>query len=101
MRGIRFVRNAALIKELQAEPGVKRVEQDYARRAQSQARTIAESLAPGGSEIASTYEADENRLLTTHEAGHIVEWGSVNNPAYAVLRRAALATGAKFRDTGS
>lgn len=32
-------------------------------------------------------------------AGHLVEWGSVNNPAYRPITRAALASGLRFEGT--
>lgn len=33
------------------------------------------------------------RLSNVDPFAHLVEWGSINNPAYAVLRRAVLAAG--------
>jgi hypothetical protein len=35
-------------------------------------------------------EADGATLYTDDRAGHLVEWGSVNNRAYRVLSNAAL-----------
>lgn len=35
--------------------------------------------------------------ITTYAFGHLVEWGSINNPAYAPLRRAAGRLGLRVR----
>lgn len=37
-------------------------------------------------------------VATTDFAGHMVEWGSANNPPYAVLRRATRAAGLTLRE---
>lgn len=37
------------------------------------------------------------RAYTVDPAGHLAEWGSVNNPPYAVLRRAAQRVGLRLR----
>lgn len=47
----------------------------------------------GGTENPARYA-----VATTDFAGHMVEWGSKNNPPYAVLRRAARAAGLKLRE---
>src|SRR5262245_59522217 len=44
--------------------------------------------------------AEGRRLLTDDPAGHLIEWGSVNNPPYAPLRRSIEAVGARFIDDG-
>jgi hypothetical protein len=37
---------------------------------------------------------------TRWRLGHIIEFGSVNNPAYAPLRKAVAATGMRYQDGG-
>lgn len=47
----------------------------------------------GGNENPARYA-----VATTDFAGHMVEWGSVNNAPYAVLRRAARSAGLRLRE---
>ena len=45
---------------------------------------------------------DEGRtvlLVNKDSAGHLVEWGSVNNPPHAILRRAVRAVGISLTET--
>ena len=37
-------------------------------------------------------------VTTTDPFGHLVEWGSVNNPPYAPIRRGAVAAGLELRE---
>jgi hypothetical protein len=41
-------------------------------------------------------EGDEVAVVNTDYAGHLMEWGSKNNPAHAPLRRAVRAAGLHF-----
>lgn len=38
------------------------------------------------------------KLLTTSRIGHLIEWGSINNPAHATLRNAAAEVADKFHE---
>ena len=42
--------------------------------------------------------AGEVRVVNTKHGGHLQEWGSVNNPPQAPLRRAVRANGLRFRE---
>lgn len=39
------------------------------------------------------------RLINTDWFFHLIEWGSVNNPVYAPMRKAARALGLKFKES--
>lgn len=94
---MKYVPNPAFAAELDRDPGVRDELGRRARSAASTAKTIGQSLGGTGA-YAKTVIADDNRLLTTDPAGHIVEWGSINNPPYAPLRRAAESVGASYVD---
>lgn len=89
----RFVANRAFEAELKRSPAYKA---EMALRAKAGAEA-ARRIAPRGStgDYAESIQVDDNRVLTDDPAGHLVEWGSVNNPAYAPLRKGAEATGAR------
>jgi hypothetical protein len=44
-------------------------------------------------------EGDDVAVVNTDHAGHLLEWGSKNNPAHAPLRRAVRAAGLHFEET--
>ena len=47
-----------------------------------------------------TAEPGKARVGTTWKLAHIIEWGSINNPPYAPLRRATRSSGLRFRELG-
>lgn len=94
---MKYVPNPAFEAELKREQGVRDELGRRARSAQRAAQTIGLSLGGTGAYARSVF-ADDNRLLTTDPAGHIIEWGSINNPPYAPLRRAVETVGASFVD---
>lgn len=94
---MKYVPNPKFKRELDREPGVKRELADRADDAEVVARSIGLSLGGTGA-YASSIASPGGRLLTTDPAGHLIEWGSVNNPPYAPLRRAVQATGAHYVD---
>lgn len=59
-------------------------------------------LTPRGEtgKAAERFVVDENLVGNEDPFFHLIEWGSVNNPVYAPLRRAARALGLRFEDTG-
>ena len=95
-----FRPNPALIAELKAE-GVVDL---YIRERAESAKTEAESIAPRGEtgwyadHFVLEEDGDVQRLGNTDFAAHWVEWGSIHNPPYAVLRRAAQAAGLHLRE---
>jgi len=95
-----FRPNPALIAELEAEGVVDAL----AHSAAEAAKEEAEAIAPRGE----TGRYTDSFVVTKSDAGwalgntdfaaHWVEWGSVNNPPYAPLRRAVQATGLHLRE---
>lgn len=61
------------------------------RRVAAFARKAYADLAGSGADV-------EVHVGTRWRLGHIIEFGSVNNPAYAPLRRAARQTGLRFEE---
>lgn len=94
---MKYVPNPAFAAELNREQAVRDELGRRARSAQRAAKTIGESLGGSGA-YARSVIADGERLLTTDPAGHIIEWGSINNPPYAPLRRAVEQIGAVYVD---
>lgn len=92
---MRFRRNTRFERDVRRSPRFQAV-----RRAAARAiKQNAEAIAPHGSgTYADSIEADDSRVWTTDPAGHIVEFGSINNPAYAPLRRGARAAGLRLED---
>lgn len=97
---MRLTVNPNFEREIQAEveyqTGVARVAQEVAK--------TAKAIAPEGPtkfyrhSIDVELVGDEWVVRTTDFAGHLVEWGSVNNPVYAPLRRAVLMNGLRLHE---
>jgi hypothetical protein len=76
------------------EHALKELARDELRKRAEEAADIARDTAPVESgryrdSIEVDVDGDEVKLLTTSRIGHLVEWGSINNPAHATLRNAA------------
>jgi hypothetical protein len=59
------------------------------------------AVAPRGetADYVDSIESDEDGSVgTTDPFGHLVEWGSVNNPAYAPIRRGVSAAGLRLEE---
>jgi hypothetical protein len=95
----RFELAADFTTQLEAEPGVRSRVAAAAREAGEETRSIGRELGGSGA-FAGSIEVRGARVLTRDRAGHLIEHGSVNNPPYAPLRRAAEAVGARYVDTG-
>lgn len=96
----RFRKNPALKLEVAKLPGAH-VALEEAAQAVAQ---ITRTLAPRGSggyrrSIGVERDADSTTVYTTDIAGHIVEFGSANNPAYAPIRRAVRAAGLRLDES--
>ncbi len=94
----RFAANRAFEAELKRSPAYKA---EMAVRAKAGAEA-ARRIAPRGptGDYVESIQVDGNRVLTDDPAGHLIEWGSVNNVSYAPLRKGAEATGAKVVNNG-
>jgi hypothetical protein len=93
----RFARNLAFQAEIEAEARYKAEMHELAEKVAENAR----QLAPRDTgQYASSIIVQGSIVATTAFAGHMVEWGSVNNPPYAPLRRACRAAGLRVREIG-
>jgi hypothetical protein len=52
----------------------------------------------GGRAITTEQDGDTVYIVNTDFGGHLVEWGSANNPAHAPLRRGVRAAGLRLRE---
>lgn len=97
MRG--FVPNPRFEAELRREPGVRRALQERAEKAIAAAQ--GDVVSP---KFASGFYVEDNgdsvTAGTTNPFFHLDEWGSVNTPPRAPLRRAVRATGARLEESG-
>ena len=91
MTVIRVDRGA--VDELARDPDLLAKLAPHARAVAEQARQLAPDETGA---YRRSIQVDGNRVLTTDPFGHLVEWGSVHNPAYAPLRRAIRAAGLRF-----
>lgn len=98
---MKFIPNPAFAEQMELNPVVQALLARKAAEAGRHARQIGRGLAPGGGDdYAASIYSDENRVGTTDRAGHLIEWGSVNNRPYAPLRKAVEQAGARYKDTG-
>lgn len=97
------MKNPNFVRELANEPWAR----DMLHRATAAVEREAKLASPLGSD----FVGYQGRFVTrvhgssatvgnTDIAAHIIEYGSVNNPPYAPLRRGVSAAGLRFADTG-
>ena len=97
---MRIRKNPQLLRQLRKHPGVR-----VARRAAAEAvKRKVQAVAPRGGtgdyagSVRVYDDGDDIGVETTDFAGHIIEFGSVNNPPYAPLRRGARAAGLRLEE---
>jgi len=88
----KYVADPSFIKLIAADLGVL----DICNEAAQVAAKNAKELAPG--DEAGQYYAEAGQLRSSQSTWHIIEYSSVNNPAYAPMRRGVIAAGLKFVD---
>lgn len=89
----RVVVNPTVTQQLRQHPEMKAMLHLVAGKV----RSSAYGLAPKRTTYyARNLRAIDNRVWALDPFGHLVEWGSVNNPPYAPLRRGAIAVGLRF-----
>lgn len=102
--GARFRPNPRLRRELGRSPGVRRAVTDIAQGAAVHIR-FATPRGPGpdgGAAAASirvTQTAESVQIQSTDPFWHLIEWGSVNNPVYAPMRRGIRAAGLRLDES--
>jgi hypothetical protein len=105
---MRFVTNPALVAELETEPDLHAMLWEEAEKV----KVMVEAIAPVGNSDPGARGAgyykrhvvvveDKGQVCVgdTDFAAHFVEWGSVNNPPYAPIRRGVRAAGLDLRES--
>lgn len=107
MASIRFQPNPAFLDELGNDPKFRRYLANQGLKVKNGIRGNLPSGAGGGRDVApyarkSFAEIEgvgrevEVHVGTKWRLGHIIEFGSTNNPAYAPLRKSAIQSGLRF-----
>lgn len=109
---MQFQPNPDMEKELRELPQFRIAMRDVAVEAQHKAVSFADAIARGpwmprprgkrwssAIEVVQQDDGKEVLLANTDYAGHLVEWGSKNNPPHAILRRAVRAVGLRLSET--
>jgi hypothetical protein len=97
-----FIPNKDFIKELEVEPEQVKALENAAEAVAEEANKLRKNIMR--EEGAVLVRNDSNRfqadvyIVNVDPGGHLDEWGSVNNPAYAPLRRAVSAVGLDFQE---
>lgn len=92
---MRFLPDPTVRQQVERQAAFKRAVTGHAERAATQVRAVAPRGESGRYQrsIVVIDQGDTVAVASTDFAAHIVEWGSVNNPPYAPLRRGARAAG--------
>lgn len=107
----RFIPNPGFPDELGNSPGMRRMLKGAAEAVQDgiaaelpSGRTGGRRVAPYATQSFATVQGtgrDAHGVAGTRwKLAHIIEFGSINNPAYAPLRKAAIRTGMRFEAGG-
>lgn len=96
-----FVPNPAFIAEIERDPQVVA----HVLKVASEGATLTREAAPEHTghyrrSIDVERTATGARVFSTDIAANLIEFGSVNNPPYAPLRKGAELSGARYVDTG-
>jgi hypothetical protein len=100
---MRFVRNPLFEAEVRAQPSyallMRRAGDRVGRFADRFCQEIEAPWMQRGNEPTIVVVQQGNRVavLNTDYGGHLMEWGSVNNPPHAPLRRAVRAAGLSLK----
>lgn len=94
MTRVRFERNPGFETELKAEPSSVAFMRETTQAVAEEATRLAPRHT---SDYAHSIHAGGYTVYTEDPAGHLVEWGSKNNPAYAPLRRGVIAAGLRLK----
>lgn len=99
----RFVLNRRFQQEIRSEREYREALEQAAEAVSEQASRFAQQAhAPWmrrqGKTIEVSTSGDSVSVVNTDYAGHLMEWGSKNNPAHAPLRRGVRAAGLALRE---
>jgi hypothetical protein len=97
-----FIPNKDFIKQLEVEPEQVKALETAAKAVAEEANKLRHRIfKPDGAvkvrNQSNRFRADI-QVVNEDQGGHWDEWGSVNNPAYAPLRRAVSAVGLDFQE---
>lgn len=101
----RFKPNPLFQEHLARDPEFRKAIAAHAERARGHAQAMARAdgapwMRRGSADtIVVSTDGDEVRLVNTDHAGHLMEWGSANNPPHAPLRRGVRAAGLRLDET--
>jgi hypothetical protein len=90
---VRFSPNPEFHREIERD-GVRAAAHLVAEEADHLAKRSMPRERTGPFEVES--DGVEVRVVNTDHGGHLIEWGSVNNPPYAPLRRAVHSVGLRL-----
>lgn len=94
---MRFIPNPLVIPELEAAEAYDEARKQIGESIKGNVEQIAPSGASG--QYHDSIEVDdEGSVGTTDPFGHLVEWGSVNNPPYAPIRRGVELAGLRLEE---
>lgn len=101
-----YVPNPGFSKEIMDEPETLEGLAESAEGARQHAENFAAAAGgpwmprAGEEQIQVTESGGNVYIVNTDHAGHLLEWGSKNNPPHAPLRRGVQAAGLRFKDEG-
>lgn len=96
---MKFIANPGFEKDMANDDDTHAVLVEAAADAVEDAKNVARSFSATG-DVTASITSNGAALILDHEAGTIIEFGSVNNPPYAPLRKGAEQSGARFVDDG-
>lgn len=95
------VLNRTGIAEVERSAAVRRFEKQVAKAVKAEVQRIAPAGGParGYRESITVDQHAETKVGSTDPFAHLIEYGSVNNPPYAPLRRAVRNLGLKVKES--
>ena len=85
---MRYLPNPRFIPEFLRSRDSNEVVQETTEQIAEQVQAIADSIADTG-DYARSLRVEDNKVVSDDPAAHIIEHGSINNEAFAPLRRGA------------
>jgi hypothetical protein len=100
----KFVPNRKFMAEMRQAPEYREALEESADLVRAHASRFAEQahapwMKSQSETITVVTDADDVAVVNTDHGGHLMEWGSKNNPAHAPLRRAVRAAGLHFEES--
>lgn len=93
-----YVPNPDFEQELRDEGGITAPLAEAAAAAKAKTPVVSMMPRPGAEPIAVSVDGDEVSLVNTDYGAHLAEFGSINNPPFAPLRRGVRAAGLRLEE---